>query len=132
MISETSKTYKTVKNFQNMISPAVVRLVENIVAVAAMYEMKTEDGEDVAELQRRGFEVNVTMDDGITQDRQTNINEGIALVGAGLISKKTFLTDPKYGQALTDDKAEEELAQIAKEKRLNTDTLDKISLSTAE
>ena len=132
VVSENSKTYKTVRNFQNMIRPAVIRLVDNIIAVASLYEMQTEDGLSVRDLAARGYEVNVAMDDGITQDRQTNINEGIALVGAGLMSKKTFLTDPKYGQALTDEAAQAELEQIAAEGRVNAITLDRLNLDTAE
>jgi A118 family predicted phage portal protein len=132
VVSENSKTYKTVKNFQNMIRPAVVRLVENIIAVASLYDMTTEDDQSVRSLAARGFEVNVAMDDGITQDRQTNINEGITLVGAGLMSKKTFLTDPKYGQALTEEDAERELQQIANERNVTGDLLDRINLQTAE
>ena len=132
VVSENSKTYKTVRNFQNMIRPAIVRLVENIIAVASLYDMTTEDGQSVKALAERGFEVNVAMDDGITQDRQTNINEGITLVGAGLMSKKTFLTDPKYGQALTEEDAERELQQIASERNVTGDILDRINLQTAE
>ena len=132
VVSENSKTYKTVKNFQNMIRPAVVRLVENIITVAALYDMKTEDGQSVRELAERGYTVNVAMDDGITQDRQTNINEGMALVGAGLLSKKTFLTDQKYGQCLTPEAADKELEQIAAEKRMTGGMLDRINLETAE
>ena len=132
VVSENSKTYKTVKNFQNMIRPAVVRLVENIITVAALYDMKTEDGQSVQALAERGYTVNVAMDDGITQDRQTNINEGMALVGAGLLSKKTFLTDQKYGQCLTPEAADKELEQIAAEKRMTGGMLDRINLETAE
>ena len=132
VVSENSKTYKTVKNFQNMIRPAVVRLVENIITVAALYDMKTEDGQSVRELAERGYTVNVAMDDGITQDRQTNINEGMALVGAGLLSKKTFLTDQKYGQCLTPEAADKELEQIAAEKRMTGGMLDRINIETAE
>jgi A118 family predicted phage portal protein len=132
VVSENSKTYKTVKNFQNMIRPAVIRLVENIIAVASLYDMKTDDGQSVSELAARGYEVNIAMDDGITQDRQTNINEGISLVGAGLMSKKKFLTDPKYGQALTDQDADAELQRIAEEKRMTGGMLDRINLQTAE
>lgn len=132
VVSENSKTYKTVKNFQNMIRPAVIRLVENIIAVASLYDMTTDDGQSVRALAERGYEVNVNMDDGITQDRQTNINEGITLVGAGLMSKKTFLTDPKYGQGLTDEDADAELARIANEGRVNAMTIDRLNLNTAE
>ena len=132
VVSENSKTYKTVKNFQNMIRPAVIRLVENIIAVASLYDMTTEDGQSIRALAERGYEVNIAMDDGITQDRQTNINEGITLVGAGLMSKMTFLTDPKYGQALTKEAAAQELQRIAEERRVGSGMVDRINLMTAE
>ena len=132
VISENSKTYKTVRNYQNMVRPAVERLVHNIIAVASLYEMTTEDGQSIAELAKRGYEVAVAMDDGITQDRQTNINEGISLVGAGLMSKMTFLTDPKYGQSLTEDEALKELQRIADEQRITGNVLDMVNLQTAE
>lgn len=132
VVSENSKTYKTVRNFQNMIRPAVIRLVDNIIAVASLYDMHTADGQSVRALAARGYSVNIAMDDGITQDRQTNINEGITLVGAGLMSKRTFLTDPKYGQALTPEAAEKELQQIAAESRMTGAALDLINLQTAE
>lgn len=132
VVSENSKTYKTVKNFQNMIRPAVIRLVENIIAVASLYDMTTEDGQSIRALAERGYEVNIAMDDGITQDRQTNINEGITLVGAGLMSKMTFLTDPKYGQALTEEAAAQELQRIAEEQRVGSGMVDRINLMTAE
>ena len=131
VVSENSKTYKTVKNFQNMIKPAIVRLVENIIAVASIYNLEYE-GESIAELAKQGYEVSVVMDDGITQDRQTNINEGIALVNAKLMSKKKFLTDPKYGQGLTEEQAQAELEQIANEGRVNAINVDMMRINTAE
>ena len=131
VVSENSKTYKTVKNFQNMIKPAIVRLVENIIAVASIYNLEYE-GKSIAELAKQGYEVSVVMDDGITQDRQTNINEGIALVNAKLMSKKKFLTDPKYGQGLTEEQAQAELEQIANEGRVNAINVDMMRINTAE
>ena len=62
-----------------------------------------------------GYEVSVVFDDGVTQDRQTNLNEGVMLVGAGLLSKFTFLTDKKYGQGLTEKEAAAELERIRQE-----------------
>jgi A118 family predicted phage portal protein len=132
VVSENSKTYKTVRNFQNMIRPAIIRLIDNIIAVASLYDMQTEDGESVAALAAKGYEVNIAMDDGITQDRQTNINEGITLVSAGLMSKKTFLTDPKYGQGLTEEAADQELQRIAEEQRVSSGVVDRLNLFTAE
>jgi hypothetical protein len=115
-----------------MIRPAVERLVDNIIAVAALYDMETDDGLKIADLRSRGYSVNIAMDDGVTQDRQTNINEGMALVGAGLMSKKTFLTDPKYGQALTPEAADLELQRIADEATITGSAVDLINLQTAE
>lgn len=131
VISQDSKTYKTIKNYQNMIRPAVEDLVDSIIMLGRLYGMEI-DGVPISTLAEHGYEVAVSMDDGITQDRQTNINEGITLVGAGLISKKTFLTDPKYGQGLTDEAADQELMRIAKEARLTSGAIDLITLGTAE
>ena len=131
VVSENSKTYKTVKNFQNMIKPAVEHLVRNIVDLGALYDLDI-DGLKIAALRDRGYEVAVGMDDGITQDRQTNINEGITLVGAGLMSKKTFLTDPKYGQNLTEEAVDAELQRIAEEQNVNAFTIDRLNFDTAE
>ena len=46
------------------------------------------------------------------------------LVGAGMLSKYTFLTDPKYGQGLTPEEAEAELARIKDEGRGTINPLD--------
>ena len=131
VVSENSKTYKTVKNFQNMITPAIKRLVENILTVAALYDVQYE-GTSIAREIEKGYEVSVLLDDGITQDRQTNINEGMALVNARLMSKKKFLTDPKFGQGLTEEEAEAELKQIAAESQVNGFTIDRMNMETAE
>jgi A118 family predicted phage portal protein len=115
VISENSKTYKTIKTIQNQLAPSIEHLVRNIIDVATLYGMTTEDGQTVESLARNGYNVQVVFDDGVTQDRQTNINEGVMLVGAGLLSKFSFLTDKKYGQGLTPEQAEEELARIRQE-----------------
>lgn len=114
VISENSKTYKTIKTVQNMLRPALEHMVGNIIDVAGLYDVQFE-GQSVKTLAERGYHVNVVFDDGVTQDRQTNINEGMALVGAGLLSKKTFMTNKKYGQGLTPEEADAELAQIRAE-----------------
>lgn len=131
VVSENSKTYKTVKNFQDQITPAIERLVRNIIAVACLYDVQY-DGESIQKWADRGFEVSVTMDDGITQDRQTNINEGVLLMNNKVLSRKTFLTDKKYGQGLTEEAADKELAQIANEQKVDSNVLDKVMFDTAE
>ena len=118
VVSENSKTYKTIKTLQNQLVPALEHLVRNILDVAVLYDMEYE-GQSIASLVANGFDISVTFDDGVTQDRQTNINEGVMLVGAGLLSKYTFLTDKKYGQGLTPEEAEAELKRIAAEQQSN-------------
>ena len=115
VVSENSKTYKTIKTVQNQLRPAIEHLVRNIIDVAILYDMTDENGKTIESLVAPGYSVNVVFDDGVTQDRQTNINEGVMLVGAGILSKYTFLTDPKYGQGLTAEQAEAELARIKEE-----------------
>ena len=114
VISENSKTYKTIKTIQNQLAPAIEHLVHNIVDVAALYDME-HDGQKVAALASGGYHVQIAFDDGVTQDRQTNINEGVMLVGAGLLSKLSFMTDKKYGMGLTPEQAAAELKQIKAE-----------------
>ena len=115
VVSEDSKTYKTIKTIQKQIRPAIEHLVRNIIDVAILYEMTDDNGTPISSLIAQGYNINITFDDGITQDRQTNLNEGVMLVGAGLLSKFTFMTDPKYGQGLTPEQAQEELARIKEE-----------------
>lgn len=122
VVSEDSKTYKTIKTIQKQICPAIEHLVRNIIDVAILYEMKDENGTPISSLVAPGYNVNIVFDDGITQDRQTNLNEGVMLVGAGLLSKYTFMTDPKYGQGLTPEQAQEELARIKEESAGNINT----------
>ena len=111
VVSENSKTYKTIKTVQNQLRPAIEHMVRNIIDVAVLYGVQHE-GQSIESMIAPGYHVNVVFDDGVTQDRQTNINEGVMLVGAGLLSKKTFMMDKKYGQGLTPEQADAELQQI--------------------
>jgi A118 family predicted phage portal protein len=116
VVSENSKTFKTIRTVKNQLAPVLERTVRTIIDVAALYGV-TWQGQSVAALAAGGYEVKITFDDSVTQDRQTNLNEGVMLVGAGLLSKLTFLTDRKYGIGLTEAEAMEELKRIAEEKR---------------
>jgi A118 family predicted phage portal protein len=113
-VSENSKTYKTVKTVQNQITPALEHMVRNIIDVAALYGM-TWNGKSVEALAAGGYEVRVTFDDGVVQDHTTNLNEGVLLAGAGILSKFTILTDKKYGIGMTEKEAVAELERVKKE-----------------
>ena len=116
VVSENSKTFKTIKTVQNQLRPMIEHVVRNIIDVAILYGMDWR-GQSVESLAAGGYEVQVAFDDGVTQDRQTNLNEGVMLVGAGLLSKFKFLTDKKYGQGLTEKDAAAELERIKAEKQ---------------
>ena len=115
VVSENSKTYKTIKTVQNQLVPMLEHLVQNIIDVAVLYGM-TWNGQSVESLAAGGYEVKVTFDDGVTQDRQTNLNEGVMLAGAGILSKFTILTDRKYGIGMTEKEAMAELERVKAEK----------------
>ena len=115
VVSENSKTYKTIRTVQNQLEPALEHLVRNIIDVAILYGLRWQ-GRSVESLAAEGYRVQVMFDDGVTQDRQTSINEGVKLVEAGLMSRYRFLTDGKYGQGLTPREAEAELRRLKEEK----------------
>ena len=120
VVSENSKTYKTIKTVQNQLRPMLEHMVRNIIDVAVLYGMQWQ-GQSVERLAAGGYEVKITFDDGVTQDRQTNLNEGVMLVNSGLLSKFTFLTDRKYGQGMTEKDALAELERIRQEKQTTID-----------
>ena len=99
------------RTVQAQLIPALEHLARNIIDVAILYGMQWQ-GQSVESLAAGGYEVKVGFDDGIIQDRQTSVNEGVLLCGAGLLSKFTFLTDRKYGINMTEKEAREEIERI--------------------
>ena len=115
VVSENSKTFKTIRTVQNQLGPALEHLARSIIDAAILYGLSWE-GQPVERLAADGYQVKAVFDDGVTQDRQTNIAEGVKLVEAGLLSRYRFLTDGKYGQGLTPREAEEELRRLKAER----------------
>ena len=109
VVSENSKTFKTVRSAQNRFAEALEEMTRRILSLAA--GMGLLPGE-VTECDLR---VKAVFDDGITQDRQTTLKEGVTLVGAGLLSRERFLTDPRYGQGMTEEEARREIGRIRNE-----------------
>ena len=120
VISENSKTYKTVKGNQMQIKLAVNRIVDAIVQLASLYDVQY-DGYSIRALSKYGWESKVVFDDSILQDRQTNINEGILLTNNGLMSKKRFMIE-KLGY--TEEEAIQELAEIRNEGSVTASAFD--------
>ena len=120
VISENSKTYKTIKSHQLQVKMAIDQIVDAIIQVASLYDLKW-DGYSIRALAAQGWETKVVFDDSILQDRQTNINEGILLTTNGLMSKKRFLVE-KLGY--TEEEALAELEEIKAESGVSVDQFD--------
>lgn len=115
VISENSKTFRTVKLMQRPIAQSIRELVDEILDVSYAYDVHfVHEGVDyrIADLIDRGYEVNVTFDDSIIQDRSADLAEGLTLLQNGLISKKTYLTE-YYGY--TTERADAELEILKQE-----------------
>ena len=70
-----------------------------------------------------GYSVSVKFDDSIIEDKNAEINQGIALVGAQLMSKRKFMVDTL---GYTPEAADAEIALIAKENQMNVRTVDNL------
>lgn len=130
VISENSKTYKTIRTFQNQIKPAIERVCDNIIELGALYELEY-DGKRIADL-AKDYEISVMMEDAVLEDSSTRIDRAIKLVSNGFISKKTAMTDPKYGIGMTEEEADAELEAINKENQISTTAFDVFQTGTLE
>lgn len=122
VISENSKTFSTVQAHENNVRDALCAMVHAIIELAVKYGL-TWEGQTVESLAAGGYSVAVKFDDSIITDRAANINEGVTLVGAGLMSKKKFMIDTL---GYTPEKAEEELKQISQERPGNAVDVTKL------
>lgn len=128
VISENSKTYKTIKSHQLQIKMAISKIIDAIVQIAILYDLQW-NGYSIRALAAKGWETKVVFDDSILQDRQTNINEGILLTTNGLMSKKRFMVE-KLGY--TEEEAVQELKEIAEESGMSANTFDMAELNSQE
>ena len=122
VISENSKTFGTVKAHENLLKDALVDMVHAIFDLAVRYGL-TWEGKTVESLISGGYDVSVQFDDSIIEDKNAEINRGVSLVGAGLLSKKKFMTDLL---GYTPEDADSELKQISEEQRTNSVVVDRI------
>lgn len=79
VISENSKTFKTKQSHETIIEAGLQELVGSIIALGQLYEL-TEYTED--------YEVSVLFDDSIAVDKEKEEARQIALITAGLQSKR--------------------------------------------
>lgn len=130
VVAENSKTYKTIKNCQTAIEPAIRKLVHNIFAIAVLYDMEFE-GEKVSSWFANGhpldtqYELNLYWDDGVVQDRTTQLNEGILLLGNNAISRRTFRVNYL---GMTEEQADAEAERIKAESSVGALDVDTLNL----
>lgn len=127
IISENSKTYKTVRANQMQVKSAIEQIVHGIIDVAALYDVEW-NGVSISSI-AKDYSVKVVFDDSILQDRQTDINEGIMLMSNGVMSKRTFMVK-KLG--MTDKEADQELNRIREESGVNADAVDQFAFGGEE
>lgn len=122
VISENSKTFGTVKAHENIIKDSLRQMVDAIFELAVHYGL-TWKGQTIESLIACGYNVTVTFDDSIIEDKNAEINQGVALVGAGLMSKKRFMVNTL---GYTPEDADKELQQINEEGRTNAVTVERL------
>ena len=64
------------------------------------------------------------MEDAVLEDSSTKMDKGLKLMTNGVLSKKTFLTDTRFGVGMTDDEADQELKRIADEGNMTAKAFD--------
>ena len=96
--------------------------------MASVYDIH-HNGVSIRSLVSAGYECEITFDDSILQDRQTNINEGILLMSNGVMSKLTYMTQTL---GMTEDEAKIELQRIADESAVSGSMLDLLEVGGAE
>lgn len=116
VISENSKTFGTVKAHENIVRDSLTQMVDAIFELAVHYGL-TWEGKTIESLIANGYNVSVKFDDSIIEDKNAEINQGVALVGAGLMSKKKFMIDTL---GYTPEDADAELQQIGSESKFNS------------
>lgn len=128
VISQNSKTYDTVQCHQNNFREALEKMVDSIIELSIYYSIDFE-GQSIENLVRNGYSKSVKFDDGIIQDKDTNIDRGIKLVGAGLMSKFRMMTETL---GYTPEEAEEEIQRIADESQVTGSIIDRFEIANAE
>lgn len=115
VISENSKTYRTVKLMQKPIQKSIEDLITEIIDISCAYDVSfAYEGREynVYDLVKNGYNVVVSFDDSIIQDRDAEKAQGLRDVQNGLLSKRSYMI--KY-MGMTPEDADAELAMIQEE-----------------
>ena len=113
VISQDSKTARTMKGHKNLVKELFESLVNSIVAL----------GVSLGDIPQAEYEVTISFNDNIIIDDNTMIDNNVKLVGAQLKSKlKAIMEVQKCDEAT----AKKEMAQIAKEQQVTGTEIDNL------
>jgi A118 family predicted phage portal protein len=100
VVSENSKTFKTVKSHENVIGAAISALIDRVIEVSRYFGVLPEGF---------GYQKNVRFDDSIVLDRDAEIDRALKLVQGGLLSRFTVMV---RDLGFTEEGAREEIDRI--------------------
>jgi A118 family predicted phage portal protein len=103
VISENSKTFKSMKSHEIIIEEGIKELIDSIIAVAQLYGLYSGPTE---------YEVTVSFDDSVVEDKNAEIDQQIKLVSSGLNSKKRAIMKI---HGVTEEEAMQILQEIQQE-----------------
>ncbi|MEK6452608.1 phage portal protein [Caldifermentibacillus hisashii] len=119
VVSEQSKTFKSKQSHENIIEAALQELIDSIVTMGELYGMINAPEE---------YDVTVSFDDSIAEDKGAEINQQTQLVAAGLQSKKRAIMKV---QGVTEEEALEILNEIIEEERRQSPDLNELRAQSA-
>lgn len=119
VVSEQSKTFKSKQSHENIIEAALQELIDSIVAMGVLYGMINAPEE---------YEVTVSFDDSIAEDKGAEINQQTQLVAAGMQSKKRAIMKV---QGVTEEEAQQILQEIIEEERRQSPDLNELRAQSA-
>lgn len=112
VISEQSKTFKSKQSHEIIIEAGIIDLIESILAIAELYDLHSATEE---------YEISVSFDDSIAEDKAAEIDKQVQLVQAELQSKKRAIMKI-FG--VTEDEAREIITEINEEQKMATPEID--------
>lgn len=119
VVSEQSKTFKSKQSHEVIVEAGLQELIESIVAMGELYEMITVPDK---------YEVTVTFDDSIAEDKNAEIDQQVKLVTSGLMSKKRAIMKVL---GITEDEALKILDEIYQEERRQSPELEELQAEGA-
>lgn len=108
VVSENSKTFRTKQSHETIIEEGIIEMIDIIVDLAVLYNLFSKPAK---------YEVSVMFDDSVAEDKMGDLSYWIQLVTNDMATKKRAI---KTVLGLTDEEAEQELLEIAEEKKLGT------------